>query len=401
MPRYKSLFTKTDAKKFAKLDIKTQSNRLFGASIFIIVFSVLLLIIIATNIDGSFMGVLFFPIMWLIIGFLFLIGAITRYLKAKEIEEETKIFNDKLLSSNIETIDKLSGKDFELFCKLLYEKLGYTVSTTKASRDYGVDLILYRNNVKSIGQCKRYNDKVSLSAVQEIVGAKRYYDCYNAFIITNNYFTKSAISLAEANSVELIDRKKLVELIYSVQKNNKINIVKDLSVSSLKTTTQNSKQTTQKIISKNTSHNNFTSFAHAQKDKIVNAYLNQDYANVKTLIEEVETSAGDLHDNKVTLHFFYQDVSSILYAFREINKDAINDCLSLCNKDIALLSEIKFNSPVSITTLTRKAIILEKKNEILSAIKVCDFGIKNNFLDNGKPFIIRKARLEKKLNIQN
>ena len=49
--------------------------------------------------------------------------------------------------------------------------------------------------------------------MQEIYSAKTYYDCDSAWVITNNFFTKSAIELAKKCDVELFDRKRLNELI--------------------------------------------------------------------------------------------------------------------------------------------------------------------------------------------
>ena len=41
---------------------------------------------------------------------------------------------------------------------------------------------------------------------------------------------------------------------------------------------------------------------------------------------------------------------------------------------------------------------LEKQNKINEAITVCDFGIEHNFLDNKNSFLIRKSKLQSKLN---
>lgn len=39
------------------------------------------------------------------------------------------------------------------------------------------------------------------------------YDATEAWVITNNYFTKQAQKLAETNDVYLIDRDELIEMI--------------------------------------------------------------------------------------------------------------------------------------------------------------------------------------------
>lgn len=118
-------------------------------------------------------------------------------------------FNNVTLSQ----VDKLSGIDFEYFCADLFSNMGYNAQTTKASGDYGADLVLTKNGTKIVVQAKRYSKNISVGAVQEIVSAKAMYRSSEAWVITNQYFTKNAITLAQANGVKLIDRDMLAELI--------------------------------------------------------------------------------------------------------------------------------------------------------------------------------------------
>lgn len=61
---------------------------------------------------------------------------------------------------------------------------------------------------------RQYSKKLGNSPVQEVVAGKNFYNCQNAMVITNNYFTDGAIQLAKANNVELWDRNKLMQVIY-------------------------------------------------------------------------------------------------------------------------------------------------------------------------------------------
>ena len=45
----------------------------------------------------------------------------------------------------------------------------------------------------------------------EVVGGARFYNATLCYVITNNYFTKSARQLADANNVILWDRDTLKE----------------------------------------------------------------------------------------------------------------------------------------------------------------------------------------------
>ena len=58
-----------------------------------------------------------------------------------------------------------------------------------------------------------YAVAISTKAVQEIIGAVKMYDANEAWVVTNSYFTKQAIKLAEINEVYLIDRDELIDMI--------------------------------------------------------------------------------------------------------------------------------------------------------------------------------------------
>lgn len=112
--------------------------------------------------------------------------------------------------AGIADIDKLSGKEFEEYLEVFFQRLGYQVKRTPYQGDYGADLILSKDGVKTAVQAKRYNRSVGLKAVQEIAAAKEYYGCDKAMVVTNSYFSNQAKSLAKATQVELWDREQLV-----------------------------------------------------------------------------------------------------------------------------------------------------------------------------------------------
>ena len=66
-------------------------------------------------------------------------------------------------------------------------------------------------------QAKRSKDKVGIRTIQEENAAIPYYKANKAMVITNNYFTPNAKSLAYANPIQLIDRDKLSEIIRDIQ----------------------------------------------------------------------------------------------------------------------------------------------------------------------------------------
>lgn len=123
----------------------------------------------------------------------------------------------KLAKSGIAEIDHMSGKIFEKYLEVLFEKLGYRVERTRYIGDYGADLVTAKDGVKTVIQAKRYKGKAGVKAIQEAVAAKGYYDCSKAMVVTNSFFTQQAIELARRNQVELWDRNKLVSALLSVK----------------------------------------------------------------------------------------------------------------------------------------------------------------------------------------
>jgi formylglycine-generating enzyme required for sulfatase activity len=178
----------------------------------------------------------------------------------------------------MDEIDQMAGFDFEEYVGQIYRKLGYSVQNTSLSGDQGADLVLFKDGEKVAVQTKRYAKKVSNKAIQEVVASKAMYNCTKAMVVTNNYFTKSAIELADANDVELVDRDDLRHL---------LNIVAESTVDS-------SEQT---IYSKNYS-DNYKIIASAIVAFIVVAFI---VMSISLLVSN-PVSAEELNEEGYTLY---------------------------------------------------------------------------------------------------
>ncbi|MEK5105026.1 restriction endonuclease [Cytobacillus sp. FSL M8-0252] len=129
---------------------------------------------------------------------------------------KTKNKESTLKKSGILDIDVMDGVQFEYYLSALFKSHGYKVKVTSASRDYGADLILKKGNDTIVVQAKRYKSNVGIKAIQEITASKSHYKASNAWVVSNSFFTKPAIELADSNNVKLIDRKKLMDLMLKV-----------------------------------------------------------------------------------------------------------------------------------------------------------------------------------------
>lgn len=130
----------------------------------------------------------------------------------KKIQENKR--KRELLSCGMLEIDEMEGTEFEDFLEVLFRKKGYRVRTTAKTGDYGADLIL---NNRIVVQAKRYAGSIGVEAVQEVNGAKGYYQVDKGMVITNSYFTPNAVNLAKANHIELWDRERLLKEIKSTK----------------------------------------------------------------------------------------------------------------------------------------------------------------------------------------
>ena len=102
-----------------------------------------------------------------------------------------------------------SGTAYEREVSDRLKGLGYKVSETKGSGDFGADLIADKDELKYAIQVKRHAKPVGVSAVQEAAGSRRYYKCDYAVVVSHMGFTPAARDLALDNDVILVDDQRL------------------------------------------------------------------------------------------------------------------------------------------------------------------------------------------------
>jgi len=113
---------------------------------------------------------------------------------------------------NLSGLDDLNGIEFEVAIAGLYEYKGYNVEITKASGDFGVDVIAKKGSEILAIQAKRYSGKVGIKAVQEVSAGALYYKATKAIVITNSFFTEQAKELAKRTKTTLINKKRLANM---------------------------------------------------------------------------------------------------------------------------------------------------------------------------------------------
>lgn len=110
----------------------------------------------------------------------------------------------------------MDGRAFERYAADIFRGMGYAVQRTGVTGDFGADLILERSGRKTVVQCKDWNGKAGVVAIQQITGAKAYYGAEEMIAAARGGFTRAAEKLAESNGVRLLDGDDLKELAASL-----------------------------------------------------------------------------------------------------------------------------------------------------------------------------------------
>jgi len=113
--------------------------------------------------------------------------------------------------------DDMEGVEFENYCAELLDAAGYeNVEITPQSHDYGIDILADRDGISYAIQCKCYSDTLGIRAIQEAYAGRDYYGSMVGAVMTNQYFTKSAVEFAGKLNILLWDGDHVMKLIHEV-----------------------------------------------------------------------------------------------------------------------------------------------------------------------------------------
>jgi len=133
--------------------------------------------------------------------------------RAREREREKA-----LRASGFDQIDMMTGIEFEEYYAAVLRGLGYEVTMTKTTGDFGVDLVATSDDKRTAVQCKRKRGgAVGAAAVQQVVAGAPMHGCNATMVVTNNLFTRAAQQLAVMHDCELVDRRRLRQLVFDAR----------------------------------------------------------------------------------------------------------------------------------------------------------------------------------------
>jgi restriction system protein len=113
------------------------------------------------------------------------------------------------LSVGMSSVDVMSGHEFEKYVAARVRQMGWDVSATSVTRDFGVDLIAARDGECIAIQCKRRAKPVGVSAVQQVVAGALHHQCSASAVVSNQEFTTAAKELARTHGCRLVGRSNL------------------------------------------------------------------------------------------------------------------------------------------------------------------------------------------------
>lgn len=119
---------------------------------------------------------------------------------------------------NLATMD---WGDFEHLCRQLFEKefaaIGAEVRITQASRDQGVDAVIFDPDPirggKIVVQAKRYAGTVDVSAVRDLWGTTQHEGAMKGILVTTSQYGSDAYNFAAGKPMTLINGGQLLQIL--------------------------------------------------------------------------------------------------------------------------------------------------------------------------------------------
>ncbi|MCO7177193.1 restriction endonuclease [Sporolactobacillus kofuensis] len=143
-----------------------------------------------------------------------LINIRRQYRKQLEIEERKKRI---IRAAEMKKIRQMRPREFEYFVADLFKALGFDAYVTKATGDGGKDIIVHKDEMTAIVECKRYKDKkISVNLIRQFHSVIIDQHSDKGYFVTTSTFTKEATRYAINKPIKLIDGEELVNYIQKI-----------------------------------------------------------------------------------------------------------------------------------------------------------------------------------------
>lgn len=107
----------------------------------------------------------------------------------------------------------LNGWEFEEEVAKIFRLNGYQATVTKKTGDYGVDIIMSKDNFKYVVQCKHYKNPVGPEPIRALWGVKDDFIADKVIIVASSGLTDSASSFIEnKKDFEFYDLEDIIRM---------------------------------------------------------------------------------------------------------------------------------------------------------------------------------------------
>lgn len=114
-------------------------------------------------------------------------------------------------------LDLIDPLEFEKLIANLLRKIGIESRTTSVTNDGGIDIIgIDERSIsggKYIIQCKRHKETISVRDIRDLYGVVTHERANKGIFITTSDYSSECLKFADGKPLELINRKKLTELL--------------------------------------------------------------------------------------------------------------------------------------------------------------------------------------------
>lgn len=117
------------------------------------------------------------------------------------------------IAQKIDELLALDPRQFEEYIGQLYKSKGFTTEVTPYSNDKGVDIIMFKDSVKYVVQCKKYKGTVGSPDIQKFIGAMDHAQADKGIFVTTGLFSFEAEKMAKEHPIVLVNRIDLAKLI--------------------------------------------------------------------------------------------------------------------------------------------------------------------------------------------
>lgn len=132
------------------------------------------------------------------------------YIVKKTISTIKGMFRKELLL-DIDAIDEMNHTEFKYFLKDFFERKGFVAIIIHHTDFHIADLILWKGTKKYVVKAVNSSSKQSIRPIQEVISSMKHHRANESYVVTNQYFTNSAVILSELHDVVLIDREELID----------------------------------------------------------------------------------------------------------------------------------------------------------------------------------------------